>query len=108
MNNTDTTANMQPTMNTGTLAPNDTRTPRQIAGAANGRLAAGAKSPEGRARSAANSTKHGLTAQTPKTAKKPKCAVALCNESPAAFEDLCQNLANCFLPRDAHEMNLVH
>jgi hypothetical protein len=87
-------------------------TPRQIAGAANGRLAAGAKSPEGRARSAANATKHGLTAQslaqTPQTTNRPTGSITLVNESQGAFEDLCLTLANCFHPSDAHEMYLVH
>jgi hypothetical protein len=81
-------------------------TPRQIAGAANGRLAAGAKSPEGRARSAANATKHGLTA---KNNFKPsaKAAVILLNESPAAFDQLFHSLCACFQPTDAHEFTLL-
>jgi hypothetical protein len=97
--------------------PIETRTPRQIAGAANGRLAAGAKSPEGLARSAANSTKHGLTAKMPaKTTAKtsPKSAASkarngaiLFNESEDAFDTLHQYLIDCFLPTDAHEITLV-
>jgi hypothetical protein len=85
-------------------------TPRQIAGAANGRLAAGAKSPEGRARSSANATKHGLTAQiTKKKNNKPsaKAAVILLNESPAAFDQLFHSLCACFQPTDAHEFTLL-
>jgi hypothetical protein len=100
--------NNNPEISTNTIAPIDTRTPRQIAGAANGRLAAGAKSPEGRARSAANASKHGLTAKKTKSEKSMRCAVTLLNESPAAFDDLCQSLALCFLPGDTHEMNLVY
>jgi hypothetical protein len=81
-------------------------TPRQIAGSANGRLAAGAKSPEGRARSAANATKHGLTA---KNSFKPsaKAAVILLNESHAAFDQLFHSLCACFQPTDAHEFTLL-
>jgi hypothetical protein len=85
-------------------------TPRQIAGAANGRLAAGAKSPEGLARSAANATKHGLTAQsTNKKNNKPsaKAAVILLNESHAAFDQLFHSLCDCFQPADAHEFTLL-
>jgi len=92
----------------------DTLTPRQIAGAANGRLAAGTKSSEGRARSATNSTKHGLTCKpldnpSDKAIDEPadRPTVILINESPDAYDALFESLASCFQPSDTHELTLV-
>ncbi len=65
--------------------------------AAHGRLSAGAKSPRGLARSAKNSTKHGLAAQS------------FClphNEDASAFQKLKTNLVSSLTPSNALE--LVH
>ncbi len=55
---------------------------QEIANAANSRLSTGPKSPEGKRASAANSTRHGLTAKQ----------VVLPGEDPAAYEDLYASL----------------
>jgi hypothetical protein len=66
--------------------------------AAHGRLGAGAKSPEGLAASARNSTKHGLSARN---------FCLLSNEDPKLFAQHQANLMAAFAPRNPIELDLV-
>ncbi|MEJ1939064.1 hypothetical protein WDZ92_53375, partial [Nostoc sp. NIES-2111] len=66
--------------------------------AAHGRLAAGAKSPEGLARSAQNATKHGLSARN---------FCLLPNEDPELFAQHQTNLLATFAPTNPMELFLV-
>lgn len=63
----------------------------------NGALSHGPSTPDGKARSAANSTNHGLTAQT----------VVLTNESPARYAALLHSLCEQFQPATQAEHDCV-
>jgi hypothetical protein len=58
----------------------------------------GPKTPEGKARSAMNATRHGLTGET----------VVLPGEDPKQFEELLQNYIDTLKPITAIELDLVH
>ncbi len=66
--------------------------------AANGRLGAGAKSPDGLARSAKNSTKHGLSSRS---------FCLLSNENPQRFAEHQAAITATLAPRDPLEAELV-
>jgi hypothetical protein len=70
---------------------------KRDAASANGKLARGSKTPEGKARSAMNAVTHGFTAAT----------VILAGEDRGAFERLLAAYAERFQPADAVEMDML-
>jgi hypothetical protein len=70
---------------------------KRDAASANGKLARGSKTPEGKARSAMNAVTHGFTAAT----------VILAGEDRGAFERLLAAYAERFQPVDAVEMDML-
>src|SRR5512133_451601 len=69
-----------------------------LANRENAQLSTGPRTPEGKSRSAANSTRHGLAGSF----------AVLAHESVEEFEDLETELLHKFLPVDAHEHFLVN
>ncbi len=80
------------------LAPSATESQPISTHVANGRLAKGAKSPEGLARSARNATKHGLSGRS---------FCLLSNEDPEQFEAVRAQYFAIFNPRDPIEVNFA-
>jgi hypothetical protein len=70
---------------------------KRDAASANGKLARGSKTPEGKARSAMNAVTHGFTAAT----------IILAGEDRGAFERLLAAYAERFQPADAVEMDML-
>ncbi len=78
---------------------------RRAAARANGAKSRGPVTPEGKARSAANATRHGLTSST--TVNDTADSICLFNEDRDAFTRLHQGLIATYLPADLPEELLV-